>query len=191
MLLCGIDVGTSTIKLSVVDASTKSVLYTCSYPETENEIISVSPGFAEQNPEHWWHCVKQVIKIANASKIYNPLEISAIGISYQMHGLVILDKDKQVLRPSIIWCDSRATNIGELAFDRLGKDNTLNNLLNSPGNFTASKLAWVKENEPHIYDQIKHVLLPGDYISFQLTNELTTTISALSIEVYELRIKSG
>jgi xylulokinase len=184
MLLCGIDVGTSTIKLSVVDASTKSVLYTCSYPETENEIISVSPGFAEQNPEHWWHCVKQVIKIANASKIYNPLEISAIGISYQMHGLVILDKDKQVLRPSIIWCDSRATNIGELAFDRLGKDNTLNNLLNSPGNFTASKLAWVKENEPHIYDQIKHVLLPGDYISFQLTNELTTTISALSEGIF-------
>jgi xylulokinase len=184
MLLCGIDVGTSTIKLSVVNASTKTIIYTCSYPETENEIISVAPGFAEQNPEHWWYCVKQVIKKANASKKYNPLNISAIGISYQMHGLVILDKDKQVLRPSIIWCDSRATTIGDQAFQNLGKEKTLNTLLNSPGNFTASKLAWVKENEPHIYEQIKYVLLPGDYISFKITNEFTTTISALSEGIF-------
>ena len=166
MLLCGIDVGTSSIKLSVVDASTKKVIHTCSFPETENEIISVSPGFAEQNPEHWWYCVMQVIKMANATKKYNPLDISAIGISYQMHGLVILDKDKQVLRPSIIWCDSRAASIGDLGFEALGKEKLLKDLLNSPGNFTASKLAWVKNNEPQIYEQIKHVLLPGDFISY-------------------------
>jgi xylulokinase len=184
MLLCGIDVGTSSIKLSVVDASTKKIIHTCSFPETENEIISVSPGFAEQNPEHWWYCVKQVIKMANATQKYNPLDILAIGISYQMHGLVILDKDKQVLRPSIIWCDSRASSIGDHAFEILGKEKTLKNLLNSPGNFTASKLAWVKDNEPHIYDQINHVLLPGDYISYQFTNELTTTISALSEGIF-------
>ena len=184
MLLCGIDVGTSSIKLSVVDASTKKVIHTCSFPETENEIISVSPGFAEQNPEHWWYCVMQVIKMANATKKYNPFEISAIGISYQMHGLVILDKDKQVLRPSIIWCDSRAANIGDQAFEALGKEKILNNLLNSPGNFTASKLAWVKENEPLVYNQIEHVLLPGDYISYKFTNELTTTISALSEGIF-------
>jgi xylulokinase len=184
MLLCGIDVGTSSIKLSVVDASTKKVIHTCSFPETENEIISVSPGFAEQNPEHWWYCVMQVIKMANATKKYNPIEISAIGISYQMHGLVILDKDKQVLRPSIIWCDSRAANIGNQAFEALGKEEILKNLLNSPGNFTASKLAWVKENEPLVYDQIEHVLLPGDYISYKFTNELTTTISALSEGIF-------
>lgn len=184
MLLCGLDVGTSSIKLSVVDASTKKIIHTCSFPEIENEIISVSPGFAEQNPEHWWYCVKQVIKMANATKKYNPLDISAIGISYQMHGLVILDKDKQVLRPSIIWCDSRASSIGDHAFKVLGKENTLKNLLNSPGNFTASKLAWVKENEPHIYEQINHVLLPGDYISYKFTHELTTTISALSEGIF-------
>lgn len=184
MLLCGIDVGTSSIKLSVVDASTKKIIHTCSFPETENEIISVSPGYAEQNPEHWWFCVKQVIKMANATKKYNPLDISAIGISYQMHGLVILDKDKQVLRPSIIWCDSRASSIGDHAFEILGKEKTLKNLLNSPGNFTASKLAWVKDNEPHIYEQIKHVLLPGDYISYKFTHELTTTISALSEGIF-------
>ena len=184
MLLCGIDVGTSSIKLSVVNASTKSIVYTCSYPETENEIISVAPGFAEQNPEHWWYCVEQVFKIANSSKKYNPLDISSIGISYQMHGLVILDKDKQVLRPSIIWCDSRATDIGNDAFGNLGIEKTLKSLLNSPGNFTASKLAWVKENEPHFYEKIKYVLLPGDYISFKLTNEFTTTISALSEGIF-------
>jgi xylulokinase len=184
MLLCGIDVGTSSIKLSVVDASTKKILHTCSFPETENEIISVSPGFAEQEPEHWWFCVKQVIKMANATKKYNPLDIAAIGISYQMHGLVILDKDKQVLRPSIIWCDSRAASIGDHAFEALGKDKILKVLLNSPGNFTASKLAWVKNNEPHIYEQIKHVLLPGDFISYKFTNELTTTISALSEGIF-------
>ena len=184
MLLCGIDVGTSSIKLSVVDASTKKVIHTCSFPETENEIISVSPGFAEQNPEHWWYCVMQVIKMANATKKYNPLDISAIGISYRMHGLVILDKDKQVLRPSIIWCDSRAASIGDLAFEALGKEKLLKDLLNSPGNFTASKLAWVKNNEPQIYEQIKHVLLPGDFISYKFTDELTTTISALSEGIF-------
>ena len=184
MLLCGIDVGTSSIKLSVVDASTKKIIHTCSCPETENEIISTSPGYAEQDPEHWWYCTKQVIKMANATKKYNPLDISAIGISYQMHGLVILDKDKQVLRPSIIWCDSRAASIGDDAFEALGKEKILKDLLNSPGNFTASKLAWVKNNEPQIYDQIKHVLLPGDFISYKFTNELTTTISALSEGIF-------
>jgi xylulokinase len=184
MLLCGIDVGTSSIKLSVVDASTKKIIHTCSFPETENEIISTSPGYAEQDPEHWWYCVKQVIKMANATKKYNPLDISAIGISYQMHGLVILDKDKQVLRPSIIWCDSRAASIGDDAFEALGKEKISKDLLNSPGNFTASKLAWVKNNEPQIYDQIKHVLLPGDFISYKFTNELTTTISALSEGIF-------
>lgn len=184
MLLCGIDVGTSSIKLSVVEASTKKIIHTCSFPETENEIISTSPGFAEQDPEHWWYCVRQVIKMANATNKYNPLDISAIGISYQMHGLVILDKDKQVLRPSIIWCDSRAANIGDDAFEALGKEKILKDLLNSPGNFTASKLAWVKNNEAQIYDQIKHVLLPGDFISYKFTDELTTTISALSEGIF-------
>ena len=184
MLLCGIDVGTSSIKLSVVEASTKKIIHTCSFPETENEIISTSPGFAEQDPEHWWYCVRQVIKMANATSKYNPLDISAIGISYQMHGLVILDKDKQVLRPSIIWCDSRAASIGDRAFEALGKEKILKDLLNSPGNFTASKLAWVKNNEPQIYEQIKHVLLPGDFISYKFTDELTTTISALSEGIF-------
>ena len=184
MLLCGIDVGTSSIKLSVVEASTKKIIHTCSFPETENEIISNAPGYAEQDPEHWWFCVKQVIKMANATKKYNPLDISAIGISYQMHGLVILDKDKQVLRPSIIWCDSRAASIGDRAFEALGKEKILKDLLNSPGNFTASKLAWVKNNEPQIYEQIKHVLLPGDFISYKFTDELTTTISALSEGIF-------
>lgn len=180
MLLCGIDVGTSSIKVSIVDASNQQLIYSCSFPEYENEISSPEIGFAEQDPEHWWFCVKQGILKANASKSYNPNEVKAIGISYQMHGLVVLDRDNQVLRPSIIWCDSRSVEIGNKAFHDIGTDFCNTHLLNSPGNFTASKLAWVKQNQPDIYSKIAHVLLPGDFIAGRFTNEFTTTSSALS-----------
>jgi xylulokinase len=183
MLLCGIDVGTSSIKVSVVDAANQQLIYSTSFPEIENEISSPAPGFAEQDPEHWWYCVQQAILKANASHTYNPLDISAIGISYQMHGLVVLDDEEQVVRPSIIWCDSRAVSIGQKAFDTLGTY-CETNLLNSPGNFTASKLAWVKENQPEVYVRIKHVMLPGDFIAGRLTKHFTTTASALSEGIF-------
>ena len=183
MLLCGIDVGTSSIKVSVVDAANQQLIYSTSYPEIENEISSPAPGFAEQDPEHWWYCVQQAILKANASNTYNPLDISAIGISYQMHGLVVLDAEEQVVRPSIIWCDSRAVSIGQKAYESLGSY-CETNLLNSPGNFTASKLAWVKENQPEFYARIKHVMLPGDFIAGRLTKHFTTTASALSEGIF-------
>ncbi len=183
MLLCGIDVGTSSIKVSVVDAANQQLIYSTSYPEIENEISSPAPGFAEQDPEHWWYCVQQAILKANASNTYNSLDISAIGISYQMHGLVVLDAEEQVVRPSIIWCDSRAVSIGQKAYESLGSY-CETNLLNSPGNFTASKLAWVKENQPEIYARIKHVMLPGDFIAGRLTKHFTTTASALSEGIF-------
>ena len=184
MLLCGIDVGTSSIKFSVVDADNQQLIYSCSFPELENEISSPSPGFAEQEPEHWWFCVKQAILKGNSSGIYDPQEIKSIGISYQMHGLVVVDKNLKVLRPSIIWCDSRASTFGEDAYQALGIDFCQSHLLNSPGNFTASKLAWVKKNQPDIYAQIAHVMLPGDFISCRLTDELTTSASALSEGIF-------
>jgi xylulokinase len=184
MLLCGVDVGTSSIKVSVVDAANQQLIYSTSYPEIENEISAPEFGFAEQDPEHWWHCVKQAILKANASNTYNSKDIVSIGISYQMHGLVVLDKSYKVLRPSIIWCDSRAIEIGEKAYEGIGKSYCENNLLNSPGNFTASKLAWVKIHQPEIYERIHLVMLPGDFIAGRLTNEFTTTNSALSEGIF-------
>ncbi len=184
MLLLGIDLGTSSIKVSVVDAQTQQCIATATYPETEAEIIAVQNGWAEQSPELWWHYVQQAILKCNATKLYNPLHIKSIGIAYQMHGLVLIDKNKNVLRNAIIWCDSRAVEIGDKAFQSIGNEKCLQHLLNSPGNFTASKLAWVKQNEPHIYAQIDKVLLPGDFIAMKLTNEITTTIAALSEGIF-------
>ena len=180
MLLLGIDLGTSSIKVSVVDAATQQCIASAQYPETEASIITPQPGWAEQSPDLWWEHVKQAILKCNASNAYNPKDITAIGIAYQMHGLVLVDKDQKVLRNSIIWCDSRAIPLGEKACTEIGEQKCLSQLLNSPGNFTASKLAWVKENEPEIYERIDKVLLPGDFISMKFTGETTTTAAALS-----------
>ena len=184
MLLLGIDVGTSSIKVSVVDAATQQCLVSAQYPETESGITSLQPGWAEQSPEMWWLHVQEAILKANATKQYDPKNISAIGIAYQMHGLVLIDKEQKVLRDSIIWCDSRAVNIGNEAFHSIGEEKCLSHLLNSPGNFTASKLAWVKANEPAVYAQIHQVLLPGDFIAMKLSGHTTTTISALSEGIF-------
>lgn len=184
MLLLGIDLGTSSIKVSVVDAQTQRCLASAQYPETEAEILSPKPGWAEQSPDGWWDFVQQAILKANASGQYHPQEIAAIGIAYQMHGLVLVDKNQQVLRNSIIWCDSRAVQTGEKALEKIGYEKSLSHLLNSPGNFTASKLAWVKENEPEIFEKIDKMMLPGDFIAMKLTGEITTSISALSEGVF-------
>lgn len=184
MLLLGIDLGTSSIKVSVVDASTRKCIASAQFPETEVDIISLQTGWAEQSPDLWWEHVKQAILKCNATGLYDPKDIAAIGIAYQMHGLVLVDKDQHVLRNSIIWCDSRAIEIGEKAFNEIGEKRCLSLLLNSPGNFTASKLAWVKNNEPEIYERVDKVLLPGDFIAMKLTGETTTTSSALSEGIF-------
>src|SRR6478609_8717030 len=184
MLLLGIDLGTSSIKVSVMDAAKGICIASAQYPETETPILAVQPGWAEQSPEVWWEHVQKAISILNASGKFNPAEIKSIGIAYQMHGLVLVDKEQKVLRPSIIWCDSRAVSLGEKAFQQIGEEKSLSHLLNSPGNFTASKLAWVKENEPKLYDKIDKVMLPGDFIAMKLTGEITTSIAALSEGVF-------
>ncbi|HVZ26335.1 MAG TPA: FGGY family carbohydrate kinase, partial [Sediminibacterium sp.] len=184
MLLLGIDIGTSSIKVSVVDAATQQCLASAQFPERERDIISVRPGWAEQSPNQWWDDVQAAILKVHAAGKYHPQDIGAIGISYQMHGLVLVDKQYQVLRNSIIWCDSRAVALGERAFRSIGPDTCLGNLLNSPGNFTAAKLAWVKENEPDTYQRVHQFMLPGDFIALQLTGEVTTTVSALSEGIF-------
>jgi xylulokinase len=184
MLLLGIDIGTSSIKVSAVDAQTQQCICTAQYPETESDIIALQPGWAEQSPDTWWEHVQLAILKLHAQRKYNPQDIAAIGIAYQMHGLVMINKEQQVLRNSIIWCDSRAVEIGNNAFEAIGKEKCLLHLLNSPGNFTASKLAWVKQNEPDVYAQADRVMLPGDFIAMKLTGEVTTSIAALSEGIF-------
>ena len=184
MLLLGIDIGTSSIKVAIVDAQTQQCITTVQYPDTETGITSLQKGWAEQSPEMWWENVQQAILKAHALKKYDSRDIIAIGIAYQMHGLVCIDKNQQILRDSIIWCDSRSVDIGNKAFDAIGHERSLQHLLNSPGNFTAAKLAWVKENEPERYTLIDKVMLPGDFIAMKLTGQITTSISALSEGIF-------
>lgn len=184
MFLLGIDVGTSSIKVSIVDAATQKAVAAAQYPETEAEIISLQPGWAEQDPETWWQFAKHAFDKAKAVGTFNPKEIKAIGIAYQMHGLVLLGKDGTVLRNSIIWCDSRAVPYGEKAFEKIGSERALQTLLNSPGNFTAAKLAWVKDKEPQVYERIDKIMLPGDFIAQRLTGTSTSTPSMLSEGIF-------
>lgn len=184
MYLLGIDIGTSSIKVSVVEIETRECVASVQYPEQETAIISHNPGWAEQSPSEWWENTLQAIKKVVASGKFDPQKIHAIGIGYQMHGLVVVDQNQQPLRDAIIWCDSRAVDIGYQAFEHIGQEKCLSNLLNSPGNFTASKLAWVKKNEPEIYEKIDKVMWPGDFISMKLTGEITTSISAVSEGVF-------
>jgi len=182
--LLGIDIGTSSIKVSVVDIATRKRVATAQYPDNEVEIKSIKPGWAEQSPQEWWQNAVHAILRMNATGIFNPEDIRAIGIAYQMHGLVLVDKDQQVLRDSIIWCDSRAIELGEDALTQIGSEKCLHHLLNSPGNFTASKLAWVKNNEPELYKKIDKAMLPGDFIAMKLTGNITTSVAALSEGVF-------
>ena len=178
--LLGFDVGSSSVKASLVDADSGKCVASAFFPEKEAPIMAVKAGWAEQNPDSWWEYAKSSLKKIMADSGVKGDDIKAVGISYQMHGLVCVDKNLQELRPAIIWCDSRAVPYGEKAFSELGGDKCLSHLLNSPGNFTASKLAWVKENEPELFNKIYKVMLPGDYLALRLSGVANTTVSGLS-----------
>ncbi|HZL09091.1 MAG TPA: FGGY family carbohydrate kinase [Prolixibacteraceae bacterium] len=180
MYLLGFDIGSSSVKASLIDGQTGDCLTSAFYPKQEMKITALQAGWAEQAPEQWWENLKLALADVLTQSKVDPKTIDSIGISYQMHGLVVVDKNQQVLRPSIIWCDSRAAEIGNKAFTEMGEEKCLSNLLNSPGNFTASKLKWVKDNEPELYARIDKIMLPGDYIAMKLSGEIKTTASGLS-----------
>lgn len=184
MLLLGLDIGSSSIKASIFDPERGTNLLSVFYPEKEMVIHSPKPGWAEQDPQVWYQHVETAIQSLRKKFNGSLTDVRAIGISYQMHGLVAVDKAGIPVRNSIIWCDSRAVSIGNDAFVALGESHCLKNLLNSPGNFTASKLKWVKENEPDTYKRIHKIMLPGDYIAYRLTGEMATTKSGLSEGIF-------
>lgn len=184
MYLIGYDIGSSSVKACIVDANTGKIVASDFFPKEEMKITAIKSGWAEQEPEEWWSNLKQAHQSVMSQSGVKGEDIKAIGITWQMHGLVLVDKDQKVLRPSIIWCDSRAVPYGEKAFETIGKEKCLSHLLNSPGNFTASKLAWVKENEPHIYEKIDKLMLPGDYIAMKLTGDAVVTIEGLSEGIF-------
>jgi xylulokinase len=178
--LLGLDIGSSSVKASLVDCDSGECVSSTQAPEEEMRMLAVQPGWAEQDPEMWWNNVTSCLyNFAKKSGI-DLKKIAAIGISYQMHGLVVVGKDHKPLRPSIIWCDSRAVEIGDKAFKQLGVQYCLEHFLNSPGNFTASKLKWIQENEPDLFTKIDKIMLPGDYIALRLTGEINTTATGLS-----------
>lgn len=184
MLLLGIDLGSSSVKASVIDGESGKCLASAFYPKDEMKIIAHKTGWAEQEPEEWWSNLKSAILDCNNQLGTKNGSIGAIGISYQMHGLVLVDENFNILRPSIIWCDSRAVRYGESAFNSLGRDFCLSHLLNSPGNFTAAKLAWVKENEPELFSRIHKIMLPGDFIAMRMTGEIMTSYTGLSEGIF-------
>ena len=174
----GIDLGSSSVKTSLFDSISGKSVDSCTYPNSEMEIISKEDGWAEQDPNYWWDCILKTFE--NLSEKNDFKLVRSIGISYQMHGLVVLDKENNLLYNSIIWCDSRAVKIGQRAESELESSILENKILNSPGNFTASKLRWLKENRSDVYDQISKIMLPGDYIVYKLTNKISTTPMGLS-----------
>ncbi len=179
-LLLGYDVGSSSIKATLMDAGTGKILASATSPDRELDIVAAEAGWAEQAPSVWWKHVVKATKQISAQAKFDAGDIGAIGISYQMHGLVVVDENKEVLRPSIIWCDSRAVQIGEKAAEDIGTDRCLRRLFNLPGNFTASKLRWVRANEPELYERIHKIMLPGDFIAMKMTGDIKTTPSGLS-----------
>ncbi|MFA5422269.1 MAG: FGGY family carbohydrate kinase [Phycisphaerae bacterium] len=179
-LLIGYDVGSSSVKASLLDAEHGTTVASATSPDKELEIIAKKTGWAEQDPNTWWeHIVKSTAKLKSKAK-FDTADVKAIGISYQMHGLTVVDKNQKVLRPAIIWCDSRAVEIGNKALKAIGPKKCLSHMLNSPGNFTASKLKWVKDNEPAIFSKIHKMMLPGDFVAMKMTGEIKTTPSGLS-----------
>jgi len=191
MYLLGYDIGSSSIKAALVRADTGAPVAIVQHPQTEMKIIAVQPGWAEQDPDTWWDGVCLATrKLLNQTGV-PASEIRGIGISYQMHGLVLVDEDFRPLRPAIIWCDSRAVDIGHKAFEAIGPEKCLRHLLNSPGNFTASKLKWVKDEEPETYRRIHKIMLPGDYIALCLSGEAFTTPSGLSEGIFWDFLKDG
>lgn len=180
MYLLGLDVGSSSVKAALVEAESGKCVASDFFPKSEAPIKALNPGWAEQDPESWVEYARLSVKSCMEKSGVAPVDVKAIGISYQMHGLVAIDRDRRVIRDAIIWCDSRGVPYGEKALAEVGADKCLLHLLNQPGNFTATKLAWMKENEPELFARIWKIMLPGDYLAMRLTGEICTNPEGLS-----------
>lgn len=181
MYTLGIDIGSSSVKVALLDIASGQCAGSVTLPSSEMSIDAPHPGWAEQDPHMWWEYASEGIRTLMKDRA--PESVQAIGITYQMHGLVCLDREGNPLRKSIIWCDSRAVDQGQRALEALGRERCLNELLNFPGNFTASKLAWVRENEPELFARVDRFMLPGDYLLYRLSGERSTTFSGLSEQI--------
>jgi len=184
MYTIGYDIGSSSVKAALVEIASGRVLARVTAPSAEMSMDAPKPGWAEQNPEDWYRYAREATQDILARTQVQGEDIKAVGIGYQMHGLVLVDEDHAVVRPSIIWCDGRAVGTGETAFRGIGPATCLEHCLNSPGNFTAAKLKWVAEHEPANYARSKYAMLPGDYLALRLTGEATTTVTGLSEGVF-------
>src|SRR5690554_2472915 len=178
--LLGFDIGSSSIKAALVDAESGKTVDIFSAPSTEMPIDSPQTGFAEQHPDQWWQYVCECSQELISKYPEAQDSIQAIGLAFQMHGLVVVDSQGKVLRPSIIWCDSRAVDTGDQLLDILDADEFLQSHYNYPGNFTFSKLRWVQQHQPDLFDQIDKIMLPGDYIAYKMTGLIRSSISGLS-----------
>ena len=175
--ILGVDIGTS---------GTKTVLFSedgvpVSSATYEYPLYTPRNGYAEQDPIDWWNAVvngiRQVIEDSGAA----PTDIKGIGLSGQMHGLVMLDGDNRVIRRSIIWCDQRTANEVKEITDKVGAERLIDITANPAiTGFIAAKIMWVKNNEPQNYEKCRHILLPKDYIRFMLTGEYATEVSDAS-----------
>ena len=180
MYTLGFDIGSSAVKAVLMNCEIGTIAGSATSPEREMEINALNPGWAEQLPEDWWTNIREASRKLLEQNPAAMKAVKAVGITYQMHGLVLVDENKNVLRPSIIWCDSRAAEIGHKAAEQLGERYCLSEFLNSPGNFTASKLRWVQANEPDTFEMVFRVMLPGDYVAMKMTGDITTTKTGLS-----------
>ena len=177
-LWLGVDIGTGGSRALLVDAA-GNVVAACT--AAHEDILMERPLWAEQRPENWWDAAVQAIRGVLAESAIAGSDIKGVGLSGQMHGLVILDGDSQVIRPSLIWCDQRSQPQVDWVNEKVGKARVLGCTANPVlTGFTLPKLLWVRDREPHNYERVRHVLLPKDYVRFRLTGDYATEVSDAS-----------
>jgi xylulokinase len=178
MWFLGMDVGTGGTRAVIVDAAGKLIAGASS----EHEAFKTAhPGWAEQNPEDWWRAAQEAIRFALAAAPEPHQPIAAIGLTGQMHGAVLLDETGQVLRPSLIWCDTRTQPQCDWLTEKIGYERLIELTCNPAlPNFTLTKLLWVKQHEPEIFAKTRHILCPKDYVRYRLTGEFAIDVQEAS-----------